>query len=246
MKYIEQFKDKELLAKIIKECFNKRELLFKLGINPAGGNYKTLDRYIKLHSLDTSHFKGRANGKTGGLNKKDAKELCFYGSGVNSHTLKLRLIRDGYKDYKCEECGVSEWMGVQLPLELDHVDGNRFNNSFENLKILCPNCHAVKTREQRKKNYKKEEVLQLGELLKIDNTNNSRNTLCKVCNKETSNKTFCSKECVDKSKVENKVSKDKLLVLIEEVGFNYTKLSKILNVSDKTVRKWCLSYGITK
>ena len=137
-------------------------------------------------------------------------------------------------------------MGVQLPLELDHVDGNRFNNSFENLKILCPNCHAVKTREQRKKNYKKEEILQLGELLKIDNTNNSRNTLCKVCNKETSNKTFCSKECVDKSKVENKVSKDKLLVLIEEVGFNYTKLSKILNVSDKTVRKWCLSYGITK
>lgn len=245
MKYAEQFKDKNLLETIIKQSFNKREVLFKLGINPAGGNYKTLDKYIRLYLLDVSHFKGKAHGKTGGLNKKDAKDLCFYGSGINSHTLKLRLIRDGYKDYKCEECGISEWMGAQLPLELDHIDGNRFNNNFENLKIICPNCHSVKTRAQRKQKYKKEEIIQLGKLIQSDNIIKT-STLCKICNKETNNKTFCSKNCVDKSKNENKISEEKLLLLIDDIGLNYTKLSKLLNVSDKTVRKWCLSYNIIK
>jgi len=56
--------------------------------------------------------------------------------------LKNRLIKEGIKQNKCEECGVCEWNGKELNCELDHVDGNRTNHKLENLKMLCPNCHS--------------------------------------------------------------------------------------------------------
>lgn len=33
----------------------------------------------------------------------------------------------------------------QVPLEVDHVDGNATYNLESNLRILCPNCHALTT-----------------------------------------------------------------------------------------------------
>ena len=42
----------------------------------------------------------------------------------------------------CEECGLAVWNGRPIPLELDHVNGRYTDNRLENLRILCPNCHA--------------------------------------------------------------------------------------------------------
>lgn len=30
-----------------------------------------------------------------------------------------------------------------VPLEIDHIDGNAENNTEKNLRLLCPNCHAL-------------------------------------------------------------------------------------------------------
>jgi Zn finger protein HypA/HybF involved in hydrogenase expression len=46
------------------------------------------------------------------------------------------------RGWKCAVCGLSEWMGKPIPLDLDHVDGNADNNTLENLRLICPNCHA--------------------------------------------------------------------------------------------------------
>lgn len=43
----------------------------------------------------------------------------------------------------CRGCGGKTWRGSPMPLELDHVDGDSDNNSRENLRLLCPNCHAI-------------------------------------------------------------------------------------------------------
>lgn len=59
----------------------------------------------------------------------------------NNASKRRRLIEEGLKEEKCECCGLSEWMGKPIPLELHHKDFNHFNNSLDNLQILCANCH---------------------------------------------------------------------------------------------------------
>jgi HNH endonuclease len=51
---------------------------------------------------------------------------------------------------QCEVCGISMWRGELVPLELHHVDGNTDHNTEENLKLLCPNCHAQMPTFRRK------------------------------------------------------------------------------------------------
>ena len=67
------------------------------------------------------------------------------------------LVQCEYKEYKCECCGISEWNGKTLRLQLHHVNGNARDNSLDNLQILCPNCHT-QTDNYGSKNAKKTHV----------------------------------------------------------------------------------------
>ena len=64
------------------------------------------------------------------------------GSLKKTSYLKARLIREGVKDARCESCNGTQWEGEPIPLELDHVNGKRDDNRLENLRLICPNCHA--------------------------------------------------------------------------------------------------------
>jgi hypothetical protein len=57
--------------------------------------------------------------------------------------LKQRLLAAGVKQNRCEQCGISEWQGRPISLQLHHKDGDGTNNELENLEILCPNCHSL-------------------------------------------------------------------------------------------------------
>lgn len=68
------------------------------------------------------------------------------------HMLKHRLYESGLKEEKCEECGQGNmWNDKRLVLELEHINGNKTDHRWENLKILCPHCHSQTPTYKRKK-----------------------------------------------------------------------------------------------
>lgn len=51
---------------------------------------------------------------------------------------RLALEQEG----RCLHCGLYEWRGSPIVLEVDHVDGDHGNEQRDNLRLLCPNCHS--------------------------------------------------------------------------------------------------------
>ena len=120
-----------------------RQVLGKLGLVESGGNYACAKKRADALGLTKEHMHGQSwnKGKKVGP-KRPVEEYLSNQRPIQSYKLKNRLLAEGLKQHKCECCGITEWNGHPAPIELDHIDGNRYNNTIENLRILCPNCHA--------------------------------------------------------------------------------------------------------
>ena len=146
----------EQFIEAVKSSFSIASVLKKIGIRPTGGNYDVAKRRIERLGVDASHFTGcgHLKGKTHGWAKKtplnDILIENFLG-GVSTHKLKKRLIREGLLKDACYVCGIKEWNGKKLSLELEHKNGNRHDNRIDNLEILCPNCHSLTKTFRRRK-----------------------------------------------------------------------------------------------
>lgn len=121
----EKIKENSSLADISKMLHIKQSTLVKhlkeIGINYKGRqDWSKGKKFIKKHAIDY---------------------LGDPGKFITNSKLRILLIKDGLKEEKCERCNKIEWMGQKIPLELHHIDGNHFNNTLENLMILCSNCH---------------------------------------------------------------------------------------------------------
>jgi Zn finger protein HypA/HybF involved in hydrogenase expression len=157
---------KEKLEQVASKCFSFRQMIFEFGLKETGGNYSNLQNRCKEFGVDTSHFFGQ------GWNKlqhpsfiKNGEPLDnFFIKGekkkASSH-VKNRLINNGLKEYKCERCDISEWLGGRLVIELHHINGDPTDNRLENLQMLCPNCHS------QTHNYCKKEELRNGKGIQI-------------------------------------------------------------------------------
>ena len=60
----------------------------------------------------------------------------------NRHHVKIRLLRAGLLKNECSKCGLTDWLGEQLNMHIDHINGVRDDHRLENLRMLCPNCHS--------------------------------------------------------------------------------------------------------
>jgi hypothetical protein len=139
----------------MKTSTSYRQVLEKLKLRGAGGNYEQIKIYIKQQGLNVDHFRGRGwnKGLKGtGRPHISLDRLLIFGSSVQSFKLKKRLFHAGLKPRYCEECGWAKMTeNGYLPLELDHTNGDRHDNRLENLRILCPNCHGLRPTHRSRK-----------------------------------------------------------------------------------------------
>ena len=123
---------KDLLEPIVSSSYSYAECLRKMNKRVAGGNYKLLQKNIDKFNLDTSHMTHQVWNR--GL------EIIPFENLIRSDSIKKRLVKE--RGYCCENCKLYMWQNKPIPLELEHIDGNNRNNERNNLKLLCPNCHA--------------------------------------------------------------------------------------------------------
>jgi Zn finger protein HypA/HybF involved in hydrogenase expression len=134
------------LRKAVATSVSVREAIGKLGLVPAGGNYKLFRLHVDRLALDTSHFLGQAANrgrKFTDLHSRSLESILHRGiKYTNTSSLKRRLLQAGRLENKCAWCGISEWRGAPLSLHLDHINGDNLDHCEENLRLLCPNCHS--------------------------------------------------------------------------------------------------------
>ena len=256
----------EELKKVVSESKSFANVFRLLNIRSYGGNYKTIKNLIKEHEINVSHFNGQLWYSDTKFypdkKKKDIKDIMVENSTFNSNSLKKRLFSEGLKEKICECCKNTHWLDEPIKLELHHKNGDNTDNRFENLEILCPNCHSY-TDNYRGKNLNKSKKNKLKKEIYLLNKDNLPKAIkekpikpkkekplkepkyCLHCGKETegSNK-YCDTICYRESNSKNRPTVFELIEVMKTYKNNYSAVGRHYNVSDNAIRKWIKIYKI--
>lgn len=140
MALYEQVSDEEF-AKMASESKSMCEFMYKLGYRSASGSARipVKKRCDKLGIKIPHHVHIIRN-----PGQRFPDEIYFQkGVERKGQQVRDRLIRSGYVREECAICGLTNvWNGKHLSLQVDHINGDHFDNRLENLRLLCPNCHS--------------------------------------------------------------------------------------------------------
>ncbi|MFF3786519.1 HNH endonuclease [Streptomyces sp. NPDC001933] len=133
----------EILRELVARSKSMAEVVRRLGISPVGGNQAHISRRVAKLGIDTSHFPRTSPRRPKGARGNPLTLGSSSDGRIPGQRLRRELIRSGVED-SCADCGNGgEWMGQPLRLEVDHINGDWWDNRPENLRLLCPNCHAA-------------------------------------------------------------------------------------------------------
>jgi transposase-like protein len=233
------FSEQEVRAAVA-ASLSYAEALRRLGLRAAGGNHRTIRKYVEdVWRIPVDHFDAaRARAAGGRLRAVPLAEVLVEASTYHRGHLKRRLLEEGVKRPRCEMCGQGElWRGRRMSMVLDHINGVHDDHRLENLRILCPNCNAtLDTHCGRHK------------------TRKHHDRPCPTCGgvfRPTSGgQRYCSSSCAGRGErnrraqvARRQVARppyEQLVREIEELG--YLAVGRKYGVSDNAIRKWRRAY----
>jgi len=125
-------------------CGNKAKFINESGnlMCEPSANRCPKNRKKNSDGIKTAYSEGRMIGWNIPYEKRASrldKRFAEFGNPGKGQFKNALLLERGHR---CECCGMTDWMNKPITLELEHTDGDRKNNTRENLKLLCPNCHS--------------------------------------------------------------------------------------------------------
>lgn len=231
MSSIKSWTDEQLIEAVASSK-TMAETLLKLNLRVVTTNYTRINKRITDLNITKDHFRQ----PNGSHRQRPLSEIMIENSPhYNTGDLKRRLLKEGLLKYECHECKLTDWRGKSISLELDHINGVNIDNRLENLRLLCPNCHAQtesycyhnKIRKQPDKVCEYCGILYRG---KFGQKCCSRS--CSVQNK----KKKLSVPRPEQRKVKDRPSKEEILALLETS--NFCAVGRRFGVSDNCIRKW--------
>lgn len=136
------------LATAVAAAVSIADTLRRLGLTDTTMRRKRLRVWLAEDGLATTHFLGQGHqrGQIGTTPLKPAEHILVKHDGRHrTKTAQLRrALREVGLPEECAECGTGTvWLGEPMTLEVDHFNGDWSDDRKENLRLLCPNCHAV-------------------------------------------------------------------------------------------------------
>ena len=108
-----------------------------------GLNFTTFVKYAKKYECYKPNQSGKGVQKRFNARKFSIElwksDKCIV---ISRASLKKWIIKLDLLPQKCNKCGLDEWLGQKISLELNHINGKGFDNRRSNLELICPNCHA--------------------------------------------------------------------------------------------------------
>lgn len=151
--------NKRNLEEFCNNSHSINEVIRMSGRKCTGGNHQLIRSKITEFGIDTSHFTGQAWAKGKSYGDVGITRNCKYTSDdqilgyhpeIARKDVKRYVLNNGIIPYQCEICGnIGEWLGQKMTLELDHRNGEPYDHSKDNLRFLCPNCHAIQPTSYR-------------------------------------------------------------------------------------------------
>ena len=99
-------------------------------------HFNTFKKYALMYGCYQTNQSGK------GINKNIPKRIDKLENYATRASVRKEILKNGLLDYKCNSCGIDQWNGKNISLELDHINGKRDDHRLENLQFLCPNCHS--------------------------------------------------------------------------------------------------------